>query len=223
MRKLIMFIVLMSSSLLTLAQSAADFNYSIGVRAYSIMQLPKILNQINSRDYTNTYGNGILVKFNDNQISYRIGGTYFSDNVSFTNTCATCEIASGKVTDYSFKIGFEKTFTYSRVQPYFAFDLGYRFNRFNGDLKPAGESFNSKNANVTKNGLVLAPVIGVKVNIIPQLTLFAESNMDFYFLYEKQDIMAPDGDSRTVNKYNRLECLLNPISAGLHFNISRRN
>jgi hypothetical protein len=215
---LVLSLLLISSALK--AQSAADYNYSIGIKAFSMMQMPKILNQANAQDYINTYGNGIMVKFNDNQISYRISGNYYRDDTKFDNNYET---ANGRVTDYSFKIGFEKTITYSRVQPYFAFDLGYRSNRFTGQLQPNGTTLINRNADVSKSGLVVSPVIGLKVSIIPQLLLFAESNLDFYFSYERQDISEPNSTSRTVNTYNKLESLLNPISAGLQFQISRKN
>jgi len=202
------------------AQNTADYNYSIGVKAFSMVQLPKILNQTNVQDYTNVYGNGLFVKFNDNQISYRINGNYFRDNIKFDNNYET---ANGTVTDYSFKIGFEKNFTYSKVQPYFAFDLGYRSNRFTGTLQPNGTASVNRNADISKSGLVVSPSVGIKINILPQLLLFAESNLDFYFSYERQDISEPNSTSRTVNTYNKLESLLNPISAGLQFQISRKN
>jgi hypothetical protein len=225
MRKLIMFIGLMSASLFALAQSASDYNYSIGIRAYSLMQLPKILNQTNTQDYTSMLANGALIKFNDNQVSYRISGNYFRDDISFDNTCATCEISKGKVTDYSFKVGFEKNFTYSRVQPYFAFDIGYRSNRFTGTTSPKSglAGVNEKTVDANKNGLVMSPVLGIKVNIIDQITLFAESSLDFYYSYEKQDISEPNGIARTVNSYRKWEFLLNPVSAGIQFNIKRKN
>ncbi|MDQ0969193.1 hypothetical protein QFZ20_004596 [Flavobacterium sp. W4I14] len=220
MNRILLVLSLLSISSALKAQSASDYNYSVGIKAFSTMQMPKILNQTSAQDYINTYGNGIMVKFNDNQISYRIHGNYFKDAIKFDHNYET---ANGTVTDYSFKIGFEKNFTYSRVQPYFAFDLGYRSNRFTGQLQPNAAAVINRNADVSKSGLVVSPVIGLKVSIIPQLLLFAESNLDFYFSYERQDISDPNGASRTVNTYNKLESLLNPISAGLQFQISRKN
>lgn len=202
------------------AQNTADYNYSIGVKVFSMVQLPKILNQTNVQNYTNVYGNGLFVKFNDNQISYRLNGNYFRDNIKFDNNYET---ANGTVTDYSFKIGFEKNFTYSKIQPYFAFDLGYRSNRFTGTLQSNGTASINRNADISKSGLVVSPSVGLKINILPQLLLFAESNLDFYFSYERQDISEPNSTSRTVNTYNKLESLLNPISAGLQFQINRKN
>jgi len=210
----------------TFAQTSSDYNYSLAARGFSIMQLPKILNQTNAQDYTKMFGNGAIVKFNDNQISYRISANYFRNtNIQFKNTCESCEIAKGKVTDYSFKIGFEKNFNYSRVQPYFAFDIGYRSNRFTGTLMPVsplvGNTTQSVDAN--KNGLVMTPSLGLKVNIIPNLSVFAESNLDFNYSYEKQDISEPNGVGRTVNTYRKWEFLLNPVSAGIQFNFNGKN
>ncbi|RZL66857.1 hypothetical protein [Pedobacter sp. Leaf41] len=209
-----------------LAQTSADYNYSIAARGFSLMQLPKILNQTNTQDYTKMYGNGVILKFNDNQISYRISGNYFRNNdVRFQNTCETCEMASGKVTDYSFKIGFEKNFNYSRVQPYFAFDIGYRSNKFTGVIAPQNALVGSTNqsADASKNGLVMSPTLGFKINIIPNLSIFAESSLDFNYSYEKQDITQPNLTARTVNTYNKWEFLLNPVSAGIQFNFNSKN
>ncbi|MCZ4245748.1 hypothetical protein [Pedobacter punctiformis] len=226
MKRILLSLFISITTLASFAQSTgADYNYSIGFKAFSLMQMPKVLNQTNTQDYTNAYANGILLKFNDNQISYRISGNYFRNDVEFDNTCETCETGKGKVTDYSFKIGFEKNFNYSRIQPYFAFDLGYRSNRFTGTVSPksTGASSVNQTADATKNGLVLTPTIGLRVNIISQVSVFAESNLDFYYSYEKQDITYPSGAARTVNTYRKWEFLLNPISAGIQFNINRKN
>jgi len=226
MKKRLLSIFILCASFTTYAQTSADFNYSLAVRGYSLMQLPKILNQTNAQDYTKMAGNGLMLKFNDNQISYRISANYFRDrDVSFQNTCETCEIARGKVTDYSFKIGFEKNFNYSRIQPYFAFDIGYRSNRFTGMLNPANSSVATSNqsADATKNGLVMSPSLGLKINIIPNLSIFAESSLDFNYSYEKQDITQPNLAGRTINTYNKWEFLLNPVSAGIQFNFNSKN
>lgn len=226
MKKLIFVIAFLCSSMLTFAQINADYNYSIAVRGFSLMQLPKILNQTNLQDYTSMVGNGVILKFNDNQISYRISGNYYRNkDLQFQNTCETCEIARGKVTDYSFKIGFEKMFNYSLIQPYFAFDLGYRSNRFTGNLSPANPSVTSPSqaADASKNGLSMTPSLGVKINIIPHLSIFAESSLDFYYSYEKQDITQPNLTGRTIYTYNKWEFLLNPVSAGLQFNFNSKN
>ncbi|RYD78135.1 MAG: hypothetical protein EOP55_07815 [Sphingobacteriales bacterium] len=225
MKKVLLSAVALLFTLTSYAQSSADYNYSIGLRGISVMQLPKILNQTNTQDYTKMFANGAIIKFNDNQISYRISGNYYRDNISFKNTCESCEIANGKVTDYSFKIGFEKSFNYSRIQPYFAFDLGYRSNRFTGMLSQVNPTATSVNQNVdaNKNGLVMTPSIGLKINIISTLCVFAESNLDFNYSYEKQDISDPNGVGRTVNTYRKWEFLLNPVSAGIQFNFNSKN
>ncbi|WP_316737631.1 hypothetical protein [Pedobacter aquatilis] len=226
MKKILLSISILFAAATTYAQTSADFNYSLAVRGYSLMQLPKILNQTNAQDYTKMAGNGLMLKFNDNQISYRISANYFRDkDVRFQNTCETCEIAKGKVTDYSFKIGFEKNFNYSRIQPYFAFDIGYRSNRFTGMLSPANSNVatNNQSADATKNGLVMSPSLGIKFNIIPNLSIFAESSLDFNYSYEKQDITQANLAGRTINTYNKWEFLLNPVSAGIQFNFNSKN
>jgi len=226
MKKILLIVFITCLSNITNAQTGADYNYSVSLRSFSLMQLPKVLNQTNTQDYTKMYGNGGILKFNDNQISYRISGNYYrSTDFQFQNTCETCEIGRGKITDYSFKIGFEKNFNYSRIQPYFAFDLGYRSNRFTGTLRPADPIVGNTNqsADATKNGMVITPSLGFKINIIPNLSIFAESSLDFNYSYEKQDITPSNPANRTVNTYTKWEFLLNPVSAGIQFNFNSKN
>lgn len=189
------------------------------------MQLPKILNQTNYQDFSHTYANALLMKFNDNQISYRVGGNFYRKDITFPNTCANCETAVGTVTDFAFKVGFEKNFTYSRIQPYFGIDLGYRSNRFSGNTYPGNTMYaaTARYAESSKNGLVLSPVIGVKLNLLPYMNVFAESSLDYFYSYERQDLTDANGTSRAVNTYQKSEFLLNLFSAGIQFNISRRN
>ena len=225
MRKSLFILSILFLQLTAFAQTSADYNYTIGIRAFTIMQMPKVLDQTNSQNYAKVFGHGAMFKFNDNQISYRLAGNYYRDDLTFDNTCATCEIASGKVTDYSFKIGFEKSFNYTKIQPYFAFDLGYRYNRFTGSLASKNIMANNigKTTDASKSGLVVSPVIGFKLNVLPQLSIFAESSLDFFFSYEKQDITQMNGASRDVTTYKKLESLLNPVSAGIQFSLSNKN
>ncbi|MEH3113544.1 hypothetical protein [Pedobacter terrae] len=225
MKKIILLLILLSQSPFIFSQTSADYNYSIGLRAYSVMQLPKVLNQTNYQDFNHTYANALLMKFNDNQISYRVGGNFYRKDVTFPNTCANCETAAGTLTDFAFKVGFEKNFTYSRIQPYFGVDLGYRSNRFSGNTYPGTTMYSAtaRYAESSKNGLVISPVIGLKLNLLPYMNLFAESSLDFFYSYERQDLTETNGTSRTVNTYQKSEFLLNLFSAGVQFNISRRN
>ncbi|TBO43300.1 hypothetical protein [Pedobacter kyonggii] len=225
MKKIIFLLAALALSLPTFSQTSADYNFSLGLKAYSIMQLPKVLNQTNYQDFKHTYANALFMKFNDNQISYRIGGNFYRKSITFPNTCASCEIAEGILTDFAFKVGFEKNFTYSRFQPYFGMDLGYRSNRFSGNTYPGNTMFvgTARYAESSKNGLVISPIIGVKLNLIPLMNLFAESSLDYFYSYERQESTEPNGTSRTVNTYQKSEFLLNLFSAGVQFNISRRN
>ena len=172
------FLLCLTFSLLSIcsfAQMSGNYNYSIAVRGYSLVQMPRLLDEPNSYKFDNAAFNGVMVKFNDNQISYRLNGTYYNKSKKFYNNCVTCEEADGKLLDYSFKVGFEKSFNYAHIQPYFAFDLGYRFNRFTGDLQnrnmlkamdKASSGQESMKLETSKSGLIASPVIGVKINLI---------------------------------------------------------
>ncbi|MFA6277123.1 MAG: hypothetical protein WC622_10265 [Pedobacter sp.] len=226
MKKLLFSIFCLFISYSAFSQIDGNYNYSIGVRGYSSMQMPKILNQTNSQDYTNTYFNGALVKFNDNQIGIRLSANYFRKDISFYNECESCEIAKGTVSDFSFKVGFEKSLNYARIQPYFGSDIGYRGNRFTGEVKTA----NPKNMNMPynvdaeKNGFIITPLIGIRVNPIKQISFFAETSLDFYYSYERQEKIQQDAANTTsFAKYNKWEFLLNPISIGVQIHLVSKN
>ena len=97
---------------------------------YGIEEFPKVLNQEGSNEYMRPFLSGLIFKYNDNQISYRLSGSFYSDDITFKNQCAQCEEANGKLSDNSLKLGFEKTFIYANLQPYFGFDAGFRRNTF---------------------------------------------------------------------------------------------
>ena len=230
MKRSLLLLFFCALSFCAVAQMSGDYNYSIAVRGYTLMQMPKVLNESESDNLVQAPFNGVMFKFNDNQISYRISGTYYNKSKSFYNNCATCEAADGKLIDYSFKVGFEKNFNYSRIQPYFGIDLGYRSNRFRGliqnnnELKAATSKAvvdgPASDIEATKTGLVLAPFLGFKINVINQLSFFAEANLDYFYSYERQDAVTQDAsNTRTLNKFYKSEFLFNPVSIGLQIHL----
>lgn len=207
------------------AQTAGEFNYSVALRGFSMMQLPKIYDEIDGSKFSNVYGNGVILKFNDNQISTRLSGNFISKNTEFNNRCSTCEIVQGKSTDYSVKIGFEKNMNYSLFQPYFGADIGFRSSAFDGKSTGVGttSSVQPYELETSKNGLVLGPVFGFKVNVANRISLFAESSFDLFYSYERQDIVENNSGMRTLFRYTKWEFLLNPVSAGIQFQLVSKN
>lgn len=225
MNRFILVIASLLISLSAFSQVDGTYNYSVGVKGYSLMQMPKILQQTNTEDYTNVWLNGGIIKFNDNQIAFRISGHYlFKRDLTFNNKCDDCETAKGNMTDYAIKFGFEKNFNYSVIQPYFAADFGFRSHSFKGDVVSAN-SLNLPNTAITsKTGGVFSPTLGIKANVLKQVSFFAESSMDFYYAYERQEIIFSDAaNTRTFAKYNKLETLLNPVSVGIQIHLVRKN
>jgi hypothetical protein len=207
MKKLLTLSIILLLSKAVFAQMDGSYNNSIGIQAVGIIQAPKILNQSNKDKYLTTYFNGLMIKFNDNQISYRISGSYFNKNISFEDV----DVTEGKLKDYAFRLGFEKNFNYGRIQPYFLVDLGYRSDEFNGAVN------RTTMANISKNGFTIAPGFGLKVNVLKMLTFFAEGNLEFFY-FQGKDNTTPQGSSETTtNKYYKSQFLLNPLSAGLQY------
>lgn len=191
------------------------FIYSIGIKAFSIEEFPKILNQVNASDFITTAVSGIFVKLNDNQISYRLSGNYFSKDLSFKNECEECEEANGKMKDFSTRIGFEKNFVYGTLQPYLAFDVGYRRNSFKGEVKNGSIPNYTNPYYVTslKNGFVMSPNFGLKLNPVNHITLAIETGIGLMYSYEKQERTYHDANrTRTFSDYQKWEFLLKPVS-----------
>lgn len=227
MKKQLLILVLLLSGGTAFSQMNSDYNYSISVRGYGLMQMPKMFNETDPVKYTSTAFSGIMVKFNDNQINYRLGGSYIKQSKTFYNNCNNCEIVKGDITDYNFKVGFEKNMNFARVQPYIGADIGYRSTRFVG----VGQNANPLKADLqsdlppvkmetSKNGFILSPVIGIKVHPTDQFTIFVESSLDFFYSYERQEGVIEDaGNYRSLSRTNKSEFLLNPVSVGISFHL----
>jgi hypothetical protein len=230
MRKFLLSNLFLIVSFSAFAQMNGNYNYSIALRAYTLKQMPKLLDESESKYFTEAILNGAMVKFNDNQIGYRLNGTFYKHDKKFFNNCVTCEEADGKLTDYSFTIGFEKNINYGRIQPYFGIDAGARINTFSGnisnrnELKTEAAKLNGTNImalETSKVGLLVTPFIGVKVNPIPPVSLFVEGDLDYLYSYERQEITSYDvNNTKNFKKFNKSEFLLNPFSVGIQFHFS---
>jgi hypothetical protein len=191
------------------------FLYTIGVKAYSLEEFPKILNQVKANDLVPTFMNGVFLKLNDNQISYRLGATSYSKDITFKNECEECEEAKGKLKDFSTRIGFEKNFIYGAFQPYLALDLGYRRNSFEGEVKNAStlNYTNPYDVNTLKNGFLISPNFGLKLSPVDNITIALETGIGLLYSYEKQERTAQDmSRKREESKFNKWEFLLSPVS-----------
>ena len=204
------------------------YHYSLAVKALTIQQFPKVFKQLNADDFIQSPLNGLMFKFNDNQISYRISGDYYyKKDYTFQNECIDCETMTGQFTNYSIRIGFEKNMNISTIQPYFAFDIGYNNNRFKGDAKNASQiNFTTPyEANSKKKSVVAAPALGIKFNLIHHVTVGLEGGIDFLFTYETQEKAFKDSQrTRTFQKFNKFESLMKPISMiSLQYNFSQED
>lgn len=215
-------IFLFISSFNAFSQLTDNFNYSIGVYGFSIMEMPKVFNQ-NTQQRLNSFVRGGMVKFNDNQISFRVGATYLKQSVKFDDDCINCNLASGKVTDKAYKLGFEKNLSYSMLQPYFGGDLGYRSNLFKGMMSVVNNQKSVTTTNsieATKSGFTVMPFIGLKFTPVSMITIFAESSLEFYYSYERRESVSQDAQALyTFNKTYQTEYLLNPVSIGIQIHL----
>ncbi len=204
----------------------SEYLYTLGVKVLGVEQFPKILNQTNVNDYVNTRLNGMTFKFNNNQLSYRISGTVYIKDIAFTNECEDCERLSGKLNDVAVKAGFEKALTSSVIQPYFGSDLGFRRTDFNGESTNINTIiYTPYAAKVERNGAIFGPFIGIKLNVINQFTIEAESGIDLMYSYNRQEKSYHDaGKTKDVKNYTRFEFLSKPlVSLSLQYNFGLNN
>ena len=193
-----------------------SYSFTAGVPVFGIEQFPKILNQTNSSALHQTYLNGLLFKYNDNQISYRFAGTLTNETTTFNNECADCEVTTGKIQDYQIRAGFEKSILYTRIQPFFGAEIGYRSNKFKGFSQAVGSSYAVTPYDVVaeKRGAVLTPLAGLKFNLIDHLTLNTEAGFDIFFSYERQKKTYRDANrTRTLQTYSKLDFLPRPLAS----------
>lgn len=224
---LFLFSLCLLVSIAAFSQVSGNYNYSIALKGLTITELPGIFNQKDIQKYISNGLSGGMIRFNDNLISYRLGVNYLNKSIAFDNNCINCDPANGKINDYAIKIGFEKTLNYSLIQPYFAFDLGYRYNRFTGMINTINNQKSIAAVNAledTKDGITFSPVMGLRINPIEQLSLFIESNLEFYYAHVSQETITQNASAvKSTTRFNRGELLLNPISIGIQLHLGNKN
>jgi len=189
-----------------------DFWYTIAIRAYAHEQFPQLLNQPSGQPFQNAYLNGILFKINDNQISYRLQAAHFNDQITFDNECEGClPKVTGKFRNTAFKVGVEKSVSYSRIQPYLGADLGFMIQK----LSTKGYGNATVFAEDNKNAALISPFIGVKFYLISRLAIGAEANFNIAYTYQKVNNYEDDSFSSAPNqtKRYRWEYFFSPVAA----------
>lgn len=224
MKKLIPILFFQIFAITCLAQSQSDSNYSLGIKLLSIDEQPKLLNEIrdNSKFYNRSF-NGYMLKINDNQISYRfLISTFKEKDYSFTNECSNCEIVNGAYKSLELRTGFERSLIYSKFQPFYGIDLGYKKATFDGTSKDKTSDAFKYNTNIDKNGVSFTPFIGVKYNFVRSVTLSAEAGFDFIYTSDKEIKTSSSNAMISVNNFNRWQYNSRPLAQlSLQFNFGR--
>ncbi|KHJ39694.1 hypothetical protein PBAC_02050 [Pedobacter glucosidilyticus] len=209
------------------SQSQNNYSYSFGIKAANYGDFPRLMNEVRgTNSYRSSYLNGFVFKFNDNQISYRfIGSKYANSNYSFKNICHDCETVTGNFSDFNLKAGFERSLIYGVVQPYYGLDLGYRKIYFDGTANSANNNALLYDVIVEKNGALIHPFLGVKVNLYKAMfTLSAEAGLDILFSNDKETKTLNDGNRTTsIANFRRWGFNNLPLSMlSLQYNFGRQ-
>lgn len=203
------------------AQSQSESSYSIGLKLLSIEEFPKLLNEVkDQRAYQILKPNGLVFKINDNQISYRFQIYSVNESkYSFKNECSTCEQVNGKYEELNFKIGFEKNFTYTKLQPFYGLDLGYKSVKFNGKATNTSTSAYLYDTNIYKYAAVISPFVGFKYSFVKMLTLSAEAGLDVLNTSDKEIKSNSNNDVNASSRVNRWQIANKPLAMlSLQFN-----
>lgn len=213
------FIFLIFISITVFSQSQNDYSYSAGIDLFSYREYPKLLNEVrNSESYRVSGFKGLTFKFNDNQISYRLLGAIYSNNdYSFKNMCTDCETVTGKFRQFTTKLGFERNIIYGLIQPFYGLDLGFKKISFSGTSRDQGNT-PLYDVEIEKNGGVIYPFLGFKVNFIKaRLTFSAEAGIDMLYSHDKETKIT--ANSLTVDNYKRWGFYNKPLGMlGLQYN-----
>lgn len=207
-------------------QTPVLYQYSAGLKAFKLEQFPKILDQDNATDFKKVYFNSLFFKINDNQITFRFQGNYYNNKLSFSNQCKDCEISEGTFKDFGVKLGFERMLSYTVIQPYYGFDLGFRKNRFKGSSQSPGPViFTTPYDGIAeKNGLVFSPVLGLNFNLANHFTLGLEGNLDLLYNYERREKTTLDASrTRSFKSDKGWEFLFTPIALSLQYNFGQND
>ncbi len=224
MKKLLPLLIFQLFAVASFAQSQSDSNYSIGIKLLAVDEQPKLLNEVrdNSKFYTSGL-NGVMLKINDNQISYRFSAYTFKENdYSFTNGCTNCETVNGKYNSLDLKIGFERSLIYSRLQPFYGMDLGYKRANFDGTASDKTTSNFLYNVNIEKNAATVNPFIGLKYNVLRALTISAEAGFDFIRTSDKEIKTQENNTLISSNNFIRFQYNSRPLAQlSLQYNFGR--
>lgn len=208
------------------ASSQPNSTYSVGFNGFNYLQLPRIADQDPLKYITSKFNGGIF-KIDDRQINYRLSGRFINQSIDFKSDCANCNLVNGKVTDYAVKLGFEKNLTYSSVQPYFAFDIGYRYNRFKGIRDFIGlqrTSILTDQMETIKNGLTIGPTLGLRISPVEQFSIFAEGSLELYLSHLRTQTVAQNTAASSIEtSENKKEFLFSPVTVGLQFHLGSKN
>ncbi|MFC3196862.1 hypothetical protein ACFOET_04470 [Parapedobacter deserti] len=189
-----------------------DYWYTVALRVYAHEQFPQLLNQPSAQPYRNSYLNGIMLKINDNQISYRLQAAHFNGDVSFDYECEGCgPVVNGKFRNTALKVGAEKSVSYSRFQPYFGGDIGFMIQRF----FTKGYENTAVFAEDNKNAALFSPFIGLKLYVAPRVAIGAEANFNMAYTYQKVNNYADDSFTGVPDqtKRYRWEYFFAPVAA----------
>ncbi len=224
MKKVLSLLFFQFLAVAVFAQSQSDSNYSIGLKLLSVDEQPKLLNEVRDGSKFYTSGlNGLMLKVNDNQISYRFyAHTFKKADYEFNNECSNCEIVKGKYNSIDLKIGFERSLIYSRIQPIYGMDLGFKKVNFNGSSTDKTNSSSLYNVNIEKNGVIITPFMGLKFNILRSVTISAEAGFDFIYTSDKETKTLANNVLLSNSNFNRWQYNAKPLAQlSLQYNFGR--
>lgn len=189
-----------------------DYLYTISLKVYGHEQFLSTLNQSDNDRYVNTYFNGLALGFNNNQMTYRLQASHYRNDGFGSRSCADCGEAVGNFRNTAVKAGLQYHINYLRLQPYLGVDLGAMIQR-----QEAGYTTADGTSLLTdrKVAALASPFLGVRVFIIPKVSLAAEANFNIAHSFQKTS-GGMDGE-RTKHAWETFYAPVAGITLQYHF------
>lgn len=189
-----------------------DYLYTLGLKIYGHEQFLPLLHQPDDGSYLNTYFNGLTLGFNNNQLTYRLQASHYRNDGFGSRPCADCDEAVGRFRNTALKVGLQYHLNYLRVQPYLGADLGAMIQRHELGFATTEGTTELVGRQVAA---LASPFVGVRMFIIPKVSLAAEANFNVAFGSQKTS-GGMDGE-RTSHAWQTFYAPVAGITLQYHF------
>ncbi len=153
------------------------------------------------------YANGLLYKWHCHRNVLRAGVDVFRDHYAVTSIYQGGH-RDGQSTDTRFRLGYERRFSDSRIQPFAGADVGFRYFHDSYDFAGQGDFiYNPTSGTVTAKTqqIFIAPFVGLDYHFADHWSVAIEFTSNFFFGHrteqrDEHSYTAPNGSSSSSTR-----------------------